>query len=79
MELDVRFGSLADICSANAMSAFPESGHLRALVHVRFVPIADIAGLRAPPARAQKNAVLKSRNVDIVNPKIGPSNAASTA
>ena len=41
-DLDVRFGSLADMCSAKGHVRFtPESGHGRHL-NVHFVPIADI-------------------------------------
>ena len=42
----VRFGSKADICNANVMSALPLKADIAVqLAHVRFVPIADMATL----------------------------------
>ena len=52
---NVRFGSLADICSAKAMSAItPKADMCSAADDVRFVPIADIwETIRSPRRQAQ--------------------------
>jgi hypothetical protein len=54
----VRFGSKADMCSANSHVRFtPKSGQVRCISHVRFVPIADIIGLFDHFVSRQKNAI----------------------
>ena len=58
---EVRFGSLADLCDAGAMSALPPKADMcSALHHVRFVPIADIP-LFIRPSRLHAPALSEAR------------------
>ena len=63
---DVRFGSKADICSANGMSALPPKADIRRLgSDVRFVPVADMAQLFDHLVGAGEHGRRHGRSIDL--------------
>src|SRR5262245_58520014 len=64
-DIEVRFGSIADIRIAHAMSALPPKADMcGAVVHVCFGPIADIKTLDPRVAVPGEAEIAKGRNSD---------------